>query len=460
MGRKDLLMPKVSSVVLTDRKVLSAKAEAGGRLELWDARIPGLCLRVAGSGKKTWVVRYRTADGRQPRLTLGSAGDNPGDLRLVDARDRAVEVRRQAREGLDPSSGGRRKAKPPAAVVIGTLNELAEDYFLKCERGLYKARRTRKKASTIAGERRLWARHLEPGIGRLAYPAVTRNDVREALAAIAAVAPIYSNRARALVRAIYNFAIREDLVTGNPVAGVSAIADETPRERTLDDDEIRKVWRALEDPTGLSLVERGEARPLMVGEAVRIALRLSFLTIQRRGEVAGMRRSELRLDEGLWIIAKERAKNGKAHVVPLSSDAVALVRTALRLHPPSMESDAVFPSPKSALLGQPIDGGALSHALSDVFSAVGVKGATLHDLRRTGASIMVSERLSVPPVVVSRILNHSLDAGGAAAVTFRHYAIYDYAAEKRAALDAWAKLLRRIVAASSRPSRPKSVWSA
>lgn len=133
------------------------------------------------------------------------------------------------------------------------------------------------------------------------------------------------------------------------------------------------------------------------------------------------------------------------------------IHAALKLHPASSELDAVFPSPKADLQGQPIDGGALSHALSDVYSAVGVKGATLHDIRRTGASIMVSERLSAPPVVVSRILNHSLDAGEAAAVTFRHYAIYDYAAEKRAALDAWAKLLRRIVAASSRPSRPKSV---
>ncbi len=437
-------MPRNSAVVLTERTVLSARAEANQRLELWDAKISGLCLRVSDSGRKTWVVRYRTADGRQPRLTLGSAGNGPGDLKLVDARDRAVEIRRQAREGLAPTAERRRRTERPAPE-IETLNNLADDYFAKCEQGLYKARRTRKKASTIAGERRLWARHLEGNIGQLAFRDVGRNDVREALARIAATAPIYSNRARALIRAIYNFAIREDLATGNPVTGVPAIADENPRSRTLDDDEIRKVWRALEDPAGLFLSERGEERPLMVGEAVRIALRLSFLTLQRRSEVAGMRRSELRLEEGLWVIAKDRAKNGKAHVVPLSPAATELVRAALSLHPASTDFDAVFPSPKKDLQGQAIDGGALSHALSDIFAAVGVRGATLHDIRRTGASMMVSERLAIPPVVVSRILNHTLDAGGAAAVTFRHYAIYDYAAEKRAALDEWAKLLKKIL---------------
>lgn len=444
-------MSKGSAILLTERTVAAARAAPGERLELWDSKSSGLCLRVSEKGK-TWVVRYRTLDGRQPRWTLGMAGGGPGELRLVEARDRAGEIRRLAKGGLDPSTLKLKKAAEVKAGVVRTLDDLAQDYFLKCEKGLYKARRKQKKPETIAGERRLWDRHLKSSLGSTLYAEVRRNDIRDTLSTIAGSAPVYANRARALVRAIYNYAIKEDLIAANPVVGVAAPADETARERTLSDDEIRAVWSALENPHGLTLTAQNKERPLWIGEDVRLALRLSFLTLQRRSEVAGMLKSELRLDEGLWIIGKGRAKNGKSHVVPLAPVAVELIRRAIALQSSALKTDAVFPSPKAALEGQAIDGGALTHALVDVYAAVGVAGANLHDIRRTGASAMVSERLKVPPVVVSRILNHSLDGGGAAAVTFRHYAIYDYASEKRDALNAWADLLATIVTPRHQPS--------
>ena len=165
-----------------------------------------------------------------------------------------------------------------------------------------------------------------------------------------------------------------------------------------------------------------------------------------------MLRSELRLDEATWVIGKERAKNGKAHVVPLSPMAVDLIRRALALHPEGQPCEAVFPTRWDKLALGAIEGAALTHALGDVYSAVGVKDANLHDLRRTGATAMASERLKVPPVVISPILNHQLDAGGGSMITFRHYAIYDYAQEKREALEAWSKLIASIV----RPGRAQT----
>jgi hypothetical protein len=68
-----------------------------------------------------------------------------------------------------------------------------------------------------------------------------------------------------------------------------------------------------------------------------------------------------------------------------------------------------------------------------------------HDLRQTGAKIIVSERLGFAPQVVSRVLSHRTDYGGAALVTIRHYAIHNYAPEKRRAFDAWEGLLLEIV---------------
>ena len=58
----------MAKVNLTDRTVSAAKAAPGERLEIWDALTPGLALRVTDRGVKSWILRYRTLDGRQPRF--------------------------------------------------------------------------------------------------------------------------------------------------------------------------------------------------------------------------------------------------------------------------------------------------------------------------------------------------------------------------------------------------------
>lgn len=437
-------MPKISAKVLTAEAVKAAKAKPGQRLELRDLKSSGLCLRVTDKGSKTWVVRYRTADGRQPRFTIGTAGELPGDLSLADARDRASEIRRLARDGGDPATAKREAAAEARAVTVRTLDDLAEAFFTASETGRYRATKRGKKAETVAAERRLWKFRLKKPLGHRPYKAVDRAEVRKVLQDIADEAPVQSNRARALLRSIFNYAIHEMMIATNPVVGVPAIGEETARDRVLTDDEIRSVWLALLDSTGLKVGEGEAEKNLQISPEVRIALRLSMLTLQRRTEISGMRRDELRLDEASWIIGRERTKNKKPHLVPLSEPALQLIRDALALH----DDDAsafVFPSPWEKLAGQPIDGGALSHALSDLYAALKIEDANLHDLRRTGASAMASERLLVAPIVISRALNHTTDSGGGAAVTARHYAIHDYAKEKRAALNAWATLLGVVV---------------
>lgn len=438
-------MPKTTAKVLTDKAVQAAKAAPGQRLELWDAKVSGLCLRVTDKGAKTWVVRYRTLDGRQPRFTLGPAGSAKGDLSLVEARDRASQVRRTAREGGDPAAAKRADVAAARAVTIRTMDDLAETYFTKSEKGTYRATRRGKKAATVQGERGLWKYRLKPELGGRPVDSMTKPILRNLLEDIAEDAPVQSNRARALLRAMFNFAIHEERVAANPVTGIPAFGDETARDRVLTDEEIKAVWLGLLDPSGLKIGEGEDERPLFISPAVRLALRLSLLTLQRRGEVAGMRRDEIRMNESTWTIAKERTKNGKVHVVPLSPEALSVVRQAMDLQDPDEPSPFVFPSPWKKLEGRSIDGGALSHALSDLYAALKIEDANLHDLRRTGASAMASERLLVPPIVISRVLNHTTDGGGGAAVTTRHYAIHEYASEKRTALDAWARLLTMIV---------------
>lgn len=425
------------TVTLTERDVVAAKAEKGQRLELWDAKSPGLCLRVTDRGLKTWFVRYRTLDGRQPRFSLG----NYPALKLAEARDLATDAKRAAREGKDPAALRKAAITAAKAEPLRTVEDLAEAYFRAAESGKFKATKRGKKPATIAAERSLWRSRLKPEVGSKRIDDLTRRQVKAALERIAEAAPIQSNRARALLSVMFTYAIAEERVSVSPVAGVGAQGTERARDRVLTDEELKAVLRGLANPSALTITKDDEPMAVQVGKPVALALRLALLTLQRRGEVAGMRVDELRLDEGSWTLSGDRTKNGVPHFVPLTPEAVATIRDALALRDDE-KSPYVFPSPWKRLSG-PIGAGALTHALVDIYVGLGISGATVHDLRRTGATVMASERLKVSPVVISRILNHTIASGGAA-ITAKHYALYDYAAEKRAALEAWSALLARL----------------
>lgn len=142
-------------------------------------------------------------------------------------------------------------------------------------------------------------------------------------------------------------------------------------------------------------------------------------------------------------------KGGKLHVVPLPPRATELIREAIDLAAEGREEapPVVFPGARSPTASIRPD--SVTHVVRDVMAALGLKNASPHDLRRTGATNLASERLEVPPFVVSRVIAHGADTGGAAAVTLRHYALYDYMREKRRALEAWENLLLEIVGDSA-----------
>ena len=253
---------------------------------------------------------------------------------------------------------------------------------------------------------------------------------------------------RALLRQILNFGVVEDKLIANPVDKVKALAPERVRDRVLSDAEIKSIWEVLEDPTGLLVPDLNPKKPyqsLQVSEQVRLILKLLLLTLARRSEVAGMRIDELNLEQNAWTIPGNRTKNGKANFIPLSPQAKTVIERALELRQQLglKDSPHVFASPRgtqTAITSNPV-----SHGMRDICRAVGIEGATTHDLRRTAATNMASERLKIPPFLIGRILNHSGETGGAAAVTMKVYALYDYAAEKREALAKWGELVAKII---------------
>ncbi len=158
-----------------------------------------------------------------------------------------------------------------------------------------------------------------------------------------------------------------------------------------------------------------------------------------------MHMPEIDFDKSLWTIPGSRTKNKRTHIVPLSDLALGLIREAIALCPHETDQPYggyLFPSPRKP--GTSVEPHALTRAFGRLTEAKGVENARLHDLRRTGATHLTGEGLSIPRLIVSKVLNHVSDTGGTSAVT----AVYDrnaYLAQKRNALDAWASLLSRIV---------------
>jgi len=220
-----------------------------------------------------------------------------------------------------------------------------------------------------------------------------------------------ANRVLSQVKALYNWAIAEDIVPVSPAARLKP-APETLGDRVLDDFELGQVWRACQLLDSAADWE-GAAVRRKHGDIVRLLM----LTGQRLNEVAGMAWD---FTAKTWTLPRERCKNGHAHVTPLSEPALAIL-AAKRAR--EEEGPLVF-----GVKG-------FSRAKKELDAAARLDAPwCLHDLRRTAASGMA--RHGIPPHVVEAVLNHkSGTVKGVAAV----YNRYSYASEKREALRVWAE---------------------
>jgi len=430
-------MPKT---VLTDKQIAGAKAKSGERLELWDLKSPGLCLRVTDQGMKTFVLRYRSADGRQPRLKLGRFPQMT--LRL--ARLEAGRIRSELEAGADPAVEKRRAKQPAEAKLV--FRDLLARYVAASQAGEWKPKGKRKRDVTFAYEAGIAKRHILPHLGDLAIDTITRQTVKEILRGMIAqgIGP-QTNRTQALIRQVFAYAISEDLVQINPATGFPAFADQNPRRRIWSNDELIALWNTI--ASDKPLVDK-DGKISFVGRPMRIAVMLCALLLQRRAEVIGMTVDELNLEDSVWVIPPERMKGGRAHSVPLPPAARVLIHEAIGLSGKvrGLPVQFVFPHARENSAADPMS---LSRAMNRLATAAGVSGAGLHDLRRTGSTAMTSERLGVSPFIRSKVLGHVTDTGGGAAVSMTHYDVNTFLGERRKALELWETRLLEIVTAKS-----------
>ncbi|MEN9844723.1 MAG: hypothetical protein RLZZ612_2552 [Pseudomonadota bacterium] len=232
--------------------------------------------------------------------------------------------------------------------------------------------------------------------------------------------------------------MREDILSDNP-AVFDQLFKMVSRDRVMTNDELTRFWQALDvSKHGLGIG---------FSSLTAIAGKLCILTLQRAGEVMGMHTDEVDLEAKTWTLPANRSKNRRSHFIPLSNLACDLIREAraINANGATTYSGPLFPS--STKPGQSSERAVLTRAMKRCCDGLGIVDATPHDLRRTGASMMASELCKVPGEIIARVLNHTPIGSPVTQI----YNRYDYAAEKRSAMDVWAVALMKVVASDRCP---------
>ena len=325
-----------------------------------DAACPGLCIRITPKGVKSFAFAYRNkATGKVEWLTLGRYPDVP----LTRAREVANDARKTAANGGTPlapkagCAGTERKAK--------SYGEVVELYYAERLTSLRTGPATR---TTLQRIGRVYRWNERP------IASISDDDAAAMLDDIAITRgkKMAANQSKHILHAMFKWAKQpgRKFVTVNPFADLPAPGGpKVERERFLSADEIRQVWRALDDP------ERFGIRP-----DTATALRLILATAARPGMVRGMVGSELRDLSGPsehgphWSLPAARMKAGSAFITPLSPLALELIRPHLKTDPGA----PLFDMPRHYLY----------HAAKLIVVQLGMNRWTPHDLRRTTATIL------------------------------------------------------------------------
>jgi integrase len=355
---------------------------------LWDNAVIGF-----GARRQTthvhYYVRYRVNGGQ----VIKSIGRHGAPWTPDTARNEARRLLGVVATGVDPY----------AQALSGEGFAAAISRYLERKRGALKPNSFQ--------ETERYLRQRATPLHHLKLAQIDRRKIAALLGDIeTSSGPVARNRVRSTLSAFFSWAIAEGLLDVNPVAGTIKADEGGSRERVLDRDEIRSLWRGLGNDPFDDII------------------RLLLLTGQRRTEIGNLSWSEVDLAKKQITLAADRVKNSREHTVPLSSQAVAI----LDRQPRRNSSGFVFD-----------DRGFVnwSRAKAALDKRIDLAPWILHDLRRTAATHL--GELGVQPHHIEAILNHySGHRSGVAGV----YQRAKYSDEMRSALQRWADHLDQITA--------------
>lgn len=386
--------------MLTDTKLRSLKAKAKV-FRIADSN--GLTIEVRPTGLKFWRYRYRFA-GKPTMLTLG---EYPA-VGLADARAARDTARAQLKAGVNPAQVAQAKRAAGVLNAETTFGAIAKEMLAKrTKEGL--------SAGSIAREERMVEKELA-GLVSVPIADVTAPMLLAALRKVESRGVIETaHRARSFAGMVFRYAIATARATYNPAADLAG-ALQAPKKQhfasVTDPEKVGDLLRAIHAYQG--------------SPAVMAALKLAPLVFVRPGELRTAQWAHIDLDAAEWRFTA--SKTGTPHIVPLSTQAVAILT---ELHPFTQRSDYVFPSIRSAK--RPMSENTVNVALK----AMGFDGETMtgHGFRAMARTIL-DEVLGYRPDFIEHQLAHAVrDPNG------RAYNRTAHLPERKKMMQGWADYL-------------------
>ncbi|MHB1947072.1 MAG: tyrosine-type recombinase/integrase [Gammaproteobacteria bacterium] len=299
---------------LNDLKIKSAKAEEKA-YKLSDGE--GLYLLVTPSGSKSWRLKYRFG-GKEKLLTIGLY---PA-ISLAKARDKKNEARRLLADDIDPGAAKKEKKLSTKGNPDNSFEVIAKEWFEK-----FSSKWSQKHAMRIL---RQFEKEIFPWLGKLAISEITPPQVLSVLNRIESRGAIETaHRAQQTCGQVFRYAVATGCAERDPSAdlrGALPPARKKHHASLVDPKAIGELLRAINDYQGHFVT--------------KCALRLAPLLFVRPGELRHAEWSEFDFEAAEWRIPAEKMKMRVKHIVPLSSQAMAILR---ELQPLTGNGKYVFP---------------------------------------------------------------------------------------------------------------------
>jgi integrase len=318
----------------------------------------GLWLHIGPTGGKSWVYRYML-DGRAREMGLGPLHT----IGLAEARELAREARKLCLAGVDPleTRHAARDARRLEAAKAITFKSCAEKFIAANRSGWRNAKHAAQWTATLVA-------YVYPVIGSLPVAAVDTGHVTRILEPIWSAKPETASRARGRIENVLDYATAHRWRQGeNPARWRGHLENVLPKRARV---------RRVKHHAALPWREIGgfmAGLPAKDGVAA-LALRFCILTATRTSEVIGARWDEIDAATAVWLISGERTKSGREHRVPLSKDALAILREAAKLR----DNDAAYIFP-GAKRGTPLS----NMAMLALLRRKGRSDLTTHGFRST-----------------------------------------------------------------------------
>ena len=388
---------------LSELQVKNAKPTSKD-VKLFDGS--GLFLLVTPSGGKLWRLKYRFR-GREKLLTLGAYPQ----ISLSDARQRREDARKLLANDIDPSEAKKAK-KEEQEKQERTFEVVAREWYSKNEPGWSSSH-----CNTV--KRRL-ERDIFPVVGGRPIAEVKRAEIISLLKRIEARGKIETaKRIKIYCGQIFRYALNNDWIESNPTSDLKVsdiLVKVTGKHHAAltDPKQVAELLRAIDVYTGTFVV--------------KCALQLAPLVFVRPGELQKAEWAEFDLDAAEWNIPAARMKTKQPHLVPLATQAVAILRD---LYQVTGEGKYLFPSLRSSK--RPMSNVAMLAA----FRRMGFEKEemTTHGFRAMARTIL-DEVLQFRPDFIEHQLAHAVrDPNG------RAYNRTAHLAERRKMMQTWADYL-------------------